>query len=85
MKVREKEIFDARQWFPGKEIEGVEGVNENKLCGCLIAGGKHYNKPHVHVGEYYVLVEPGDWIITDKDGKREVMNTETFNKIYETI
>ena len=38
MKVRKREIFDAEQWFPGKEVPGVKGAKPNTWCGCVIVG-----------------------------------------------
>ncbi len=83
MKVRGKAFFEAEQWF--QEIENIEGTNPNRLCGCLIAGGEHYNKPHVHIGGYYVLVEEGDWIVTDSYGKKMVISSKKFDEMFEVV
>lgn len=85
MKVREKsEIVEAVQWFPGKEVPEVKGTKPNKWCGCVIVGGPP-DVPHIHIAEKIELVEPGDWIITNKKGKRCLVKPDVFEKIYEKI
>ena len=70
MKFRKKPvIIEAVQWFPGIDHPGVNGNDPNLLCGCIMLGGP--NKPHIHTihtGQI-VLVEPGDWIISEPDGE----------------
>lgn len=86
MKVRKKEFFDAEQWFPGKEVQGVQGANQKRLCGCIFMGGPA-DIPHIHQSVESVtecwLVEPGDWIITDTKGNRCLAKPDIFDKIYE--
>ncbi len=85
MKVRKREIFDAEQWFPGKKVPGVQGAEEGKWCGCVIAGGIP-DKPHVHeTMDCGTLIDPGDWIVIDKTGKKCVVSSKTFDRIYEKV
>ena len=48
MKIRKKEVFDAEQWFPGKEVQGVQGADPGKWCGCIIMGSEKFKEPHIH-------------------------------------
>lgn len=84
---RKKEIFHAEQWFPGKDVHEVKGdTPDTSWCGCVIVGSKYANVPHVHVScNEYVLVDPGDWIVTDKNGKVSVCRQEDFDRLYEKI
>lgn len=88
MKVRKREIFDAEQWFPGKEIQGIKGADPKKWCGCVFAGGPG-DKPHIHPEAKSVtecwLVKPGDWVITDIKGNRCLTKPDIFDTIYEKI
>ena len=85
MKVRKREIFDAEQWFPGKEVPGVKGAKPNTWCGCVIAGGPP-DIPHVHITSYECeLVRPGDWIVSDIKGKRCLVKPDVFDQIYEKV
>ncbi len=84
MKVRKRELFDAEQWFPGKK--GVTGDDPNKWCGCVIAGGPP-DIPHIHPSHlpYCELINPGDWVVTDGKGKRCLVGSDIFDKIYEKM
>ena len=86
MQVKKKEIFDAEQWFPGKEIQGIQGTDPKKWCGCVIAGFEKFREPHIHptVSECE-LVKPGDWVVTDKKGKRCLVKPDVFDQIYEKV
>ena len=86
MKVRKKDVFDAEQWFPGKKISGVQGTDPSKWCGCVMAGFKKFQEPHIHptISECE-LVKPGDWVITDEKGKRCLVKPDAFNQIYEKV
>lgn len=86
MKVRKREIFDAEQWFPGKEIPGVQGTDPSKWCGCVMTGFEKFKEPHIHpsVSECH-LVKSGDWVVTDVKGKRCLIKPDIFDKIYEKV
>lgn len=86
MKVRLKEIFDAEQWFPGKEISGVQGTDPSKWCGCVITGFEKFKEPHIHPSVTTCeLVKSGDWVITDVKGKKCLVKPDVFGKTYEKI
>lgn len=85
MKVRKREIFDALQWFPGKDIPGVQGADPGKWCGCVFTGGPT-NIPHIHPSIFScVLVNPGDWVVTDQKGYRCLVKPDAFRDIYEKV
>lgn len=86
MKVRKREIFNAEQWFPGKEVSGVQGTDPSKWCGCVIAGSEKFKEPHIHPSiTECILVGPGDWVVTDKNDKRCLVQPALFDHIYEKI
>ena len=85
MKVRKKEIFDAEQWYPGKSVPGVQGAEKGYWCGCVMAGGPP-NIPHIHPTiSTCVLVDPGDWVVTDSKGNRCLVVPKEFDEIYEKV
>ena len=83
MEVRKRETFNAEQWFPGKEVKGVQGTDPSKWCGCVIWGFKKFKEPHIHptITECQ-LVDPGDWVVTDNKGHRCLVGKDSFDKIY---
>ena len=86
MKVRKREIFEAEQWFPGKKVPGVQGADPSKWCGCVIAGSAKFEEPHIHLSDTEcMLVESGDWIVTDKNNKRCLVQPAIFDDIYEKV
>ena len=86
MKVRKREVFDAEQWFPGKEVKGVQGTDPSKWCGCVIAGFEKFKEPHIHPSvTECILVKPGNWVITDTKGHRCLVNQDVFDQIYERV
>lgn len=57
MKFRKIPIeVEATQWFPGINILGVIGCNNEDYCEVTTIQGQH------------VKVSPGEWIITERDG-----------------
>lgn len=85
MKVRKRETFGAEQWHPGKEVPGVQGTDPSKWCGCVIAGGPP-DTPHIHPSvTECILVNPGDWVVTDRKGYRCIVKPDIFDKIYEKV
>lgn len=83
-KFRRKTVFvGAEQWFPGQKIEGLSGDDPHKWCGCVILGGP-CDRPHIHIGLSAYLLSPGDWVITESNGKRRVCSQEDFDKEYES-
>lgn len=62
--------FDAEQWFPGKKVPGVRGVNPSAMdAGCFV-GGKCC-RPHIHTAHngQVVELEPGDYVVAEPDGR----------------
>ena len=70
-------IVDAEQWWPGKQVEGV--------CEGCYARGTFDMQPHVHEPDGLRLVKPGDWVVTEPDGRRRVMTREQFAAAYEPV
>ena len=70
-------IIDAEQWKPGKFVPGA--------CACH---QQQYLLPHVHTihkGQI-ALIEPGDWIIAEPDGKHFYpCKPDIFKDNYEAI
>jgi len=86
MKVRKKEIFEAEQWFPGKQISGIRGTDPNRWCGCIISGSKQFDKPHFHPSPATCeLVNPGDWIVKDVRGNKCLIKPDVFINTYERV
>ena len=88
MKFRKKPVvIEAEQWFPGNGAKGVQGDNPNKLCGCLLMGLPG-DSPHVHTihAGQIVILDPGDWIIPEPDGKHFYpCKPDIFEATYEKV
>lgn len=67
-KFRTRETVDAQQWEPGVPMEGVTKT------------GGGYGVVNTPMGN--VEVKPGFWVVTDRDGKRHVMNPEAFEAAF---
>lgn len=65
-------IVEAEQWFPGKE---VKGVNLGHHEGCT---------PFLETDHGRLFVGHGDWIVTDEKGRRNRLTDEQFQAIYES-
>lgn len=73
-KFRKKPIVvEAEQWFPGKEVEGIETDP--------LAPGFAY----VETLEGWLSVKPGDWIITGIKGEKYPCAAEIFELTYEKV
>jgi len=68
--VKKPIVVDAEQWFPGKEIDGVEYENDQAIIRTL-------EGPH--------LVSPGDWIITGIAGEKYPCKPDIFEKTYDIV
>ncbi len=68
-KFRTRETVDAQQWEPGVPMEGVTKT------------GGGYGVVNTPMGN--VEVKPGFWVVTDRDGKRHVMNPAAFEGAFE--
>lgn len=66
MKFRMKPIeVDAEQWFPGKQIDGVQfNAHDNSYCVKTLEGIRPLN--------------PGDWVVTGAGGERYTFRPEVF-------
>jgi hypothetical protein len=86
MKYRKRPVvIEAEQWFPGKDIRGVQGAKPDKLCGCCLIGFDG-SKPHVHTihAAQPVYIEAGDYIIPEPDGIHYYpCKPDIFEKTYE--
>lgn len=90
MKFRNKPVvIDAEQWFPGKRIEGVflhgdegaplwlEDANGHRFSFCSDQVGA------IRTLEGWMIVSPGDWIITGVQGEKYPCKADIFAKTYE--
>lgn len=79
MKFRKKPIIiEAEQWFPGKNIDGVESETVY-VIGCPII------QYFIRTLEGKMKVTSGDWIIIGVDGERYCCNDSIFKKTYEMV
>lgn len=82
MKFRKKPIVvEAEQWFPEKDIEGVNVLKKYLLNGTLIDNEWTF----VNTLEGLMHVSPGDWIITGVDGEKYPCKPDIFEKTYEPV
>jgi hypothetical protein len=91
MKFRRKEVVDAEQWFPGKNVPGVFIHQPEPARLHDRMGGFHdYPQdpyPAVRQSDGKVFrVSPGDWVIADFGGKtHRTMPDDIFTDCYEQI
>ncbi|KKM61024.1 hypothetical protein LCGC14_1535900 [marine sediment metagenome] len=75
------EVVEAIQWFPGKEIEGLNTDSpetaETRPLGQPLAW--------IHTLEGTLEVSPGDWIITGINGERYPLKNDIFRVVYELV
>lgn len=77
-KYRKKPIvIEAEQWFPGKEIAGVENNwnNDPRMSGSYT----------IRTLEGHLNVSPGDWIITGVKGEKYPCKPDIFEATYEKV
>lgn len=86
MKFRYKPlVFEATQWFPGQQVEGVRRIPGCRVDltarrGIIIDRPEHY----VVDGPYGPLeIAPGDWVITGALGYRYPVKPDVFTAICE--
>jgi len=73
-------IIEADQWFPGRK---VKGVHENPGCGPSLEGRAHIHTIHAN---QMVILEPGDWVIPESDGKHFYpCKPDIFEATYERV
>lgn len=77
-------IIEAEQWFPGIKIENVE--HSVKKLGCDISFRDLYGENYalLDTGDGRVLIESGDWIITECK-KKYPCKPDIFEKTYDRI
>jgi len=68
-------VIEAEQWFPGKDVVGVRCVMpyDDQTCGLI------------DTLEGKMIVDPGDWIITDVHGERYPCKPDIFAKMYDQV
>lgn len=72
-------VVEAKQWWPGQRIEGVENVS-GQNCGHVPPLG-----PHIHTLEGTLEVSPGDWVIKGVAGELYPCKPDIFALTYEPI
>jgi hypothetical protein len=85
---------DAYQWFPGKQPEhpdistsagALAGLHPELACRIRAANG---DLAWTRIGALgpesgFLLVRPGDWLITHHDGKHELLSDEDFHRRFD--
>lgn len=64
-------VIEAVQWFPGKEITGVDVANPGD------------DQAEIETLEGIMRVSPGDWIITGVKGERYPCKPDIFAATYD--
>jgi hypothetical protein len=70
---RRPTIVEAEQWFPGKDVPGVQQEN---------AGGLNPGLFYVDTVNGRTYPAAGDWVITECDGKRSLCKPDVFDATY---
>ena len=80
-KYRKKPIIvDAERWYPGVEIDGVDGSHAARL-----AHGLPLDAAWVDTLEGGNIVSSGDWIITGVRGEKYPCKPDIFEMTYEPV
>ncbi len=77
-------VVDAEQYEPGMEDGFWCEINDH----IAEEENKHYCahfKPYINTLEGRHCISSGDWIITHKDGRKEVLIAAEFEKEYERV
>jgi len=74
--VKKRIEVEAEQWFPGREVEGVEEFYDPKP-------DIHLPYPVVHTPNGPVRIEPGEWIITGAANEKYPCKAHIFEATYE--
>src|SRR3990167_4449943 len=81
MKYRKKPIvIEAEQWFPGKEIDGVDGSGAAQYIH-----GLKGDQGWIETLEGGHVVSPGDWIIIGIAGEKYPCKPDIFDATYELV
>jgi hypothetical protein len=83
--------IEAQQWFPGKDVPGVQAEE----CWAEIGGRGHGRQRFRQPDKHYVItihgqktyLEPGDWVVTEsRDSERHYpVKPEDFDRRWEPI
>jgi hypothetical protein len=76
IKVRQREVYEARQWFPG---ENVPGVGLYRVVGQ--ESPKYLLQSWPGGAELY-SINPGDWVLASARGHRFALDDATFRRAY---
>jgi hypothetical protein len=79
-------IVEAEQWFPGKEIEGVEIVQREGVISGKGHGEMRFPqapKAIIRTLEGEMEVSPGDWVIVGVENERYPCKDSIFKATYE--
>ncbi len=68
-------VIDAEQWFPGRDVDGVEEQPPEQPNAEPIG--------IVRTLEGDMIARSGDWIITGVEGEKYPCKNEIFKKTYE--
>lgn len=86
MKYRKKPVvIDAVQWFPGVDIEGVIPISDGVSSSETADGSSWPAYATIKTLEGYMMVSPGDWIVTGVMGEKYPCKPDIFEMTYEAI
>lgn len=71
-------VFEAEQWFPDRQILGVE-------TRCDTHAYIDQGVAHIHTLEGPMIVSSGDWIITGSHGEKYPCKPDVFAATYEKV
>jgi len=77
--VKKRIEVEAEQWFPGKEVEGVEVFYDTD------PSGRDTPYPIVRTPNGPVRIETGEWIITGAAGEKYPCKAHIFEQTYEPV
>lgn len=79
-------VISAEQWFPGKEVGGVEfPIPEDKASTLAKDRFNLHESGWCATLEGGHVVSPGDWIITGVKGERYPCKPDIFAQTYESV
>lgn len=68
-------VIQAEQWFPGKEVAGVEELDPETATA----------RGLIHTLEGDMVASSGDWIITGIRGEKYPCKPDIFEATYEAV
>jgi len=76
-----KKGLKVTKWMPGLDHDRIFPFV--KECGMKLPEKERSGKFHNKIKDIYEEVNPGDWIITDKDGNHSAWSKDMFDSFFE--